>query len=1209
MNIRWLVALILISGPQQHSSAGGVLAGTQQDAFTSEQRAWIVAHPRPVVGAYANGLPPFSSFQSGQLQGLSYEYLSEAARAAGMQLQVQKFDSWADLVEAACEGKVDIIMHVSITSERTRCLAFTRPYVEAPLAIVFRTDRAKDFDNRSLKGRRLLTIKGDAAQAAVRRRYASARHIEATSTTLALQAIARGDADAYVGNAYVAVAAIGAGEFGGRLSISPADVPADLLHFGVPNENRVLAEIIDAALATVPDSKKNAIRQRLLPVLPWRARTSIGDDPQFSPAELAALAAPTRVGVLIDASPLSVINGAGEPEGLTSEYLHRFRTLGANLHIIPVTDWLMLTRMMSAGDLDVVVGVPNDLGAMGADWTYGAPFISIPNVIVTRDEGNRVLAIQDLDGRRVVVSDSGRLGAAISRLAPRATIIAAPSTSEALSILHAGDADAFVGNLAIAGNVVWSRYAGDLKVSAPAGVDDQLALAARGPFAPLITAFDTMVRGMPARDHAAIRNDWLTAEEQDEFSVVEALKIAWPVLLMLIGAAVAHGVGHIRLRREVEDRRQAENRLSNVTRNLPAVVYQAEIRRGGSFAFPFIAGDMQSLFGISISSAMEDQGSLLACIYEEDLPLVERALSSAPTASEPIDIEFRVHNDDGVRWVRSHGAPHCRGDRVLWNGYWIDVTQAHEQQRALTEAKQEAEQAANAKAEFLATMSHEIRTPMSGILGMLDIIQSIEVNPNKLEMLEIINESAKALRQVLDDVLDLSRIDAGAVIIESYPLSLHKLVSSVVTLFGADAQAAGSTLHTNISPDIEALHWIDATRLRQVLQNLLSNAIKFGEGGVIDVEVWVQDKLGDSDPAIQNICFSVIDHGIGIPEDQIQSILQPFAQADPSISRQYGGTGLGLSICGRLTSLMGGEMSLRSTLAEGTRVDVCLPLVVVLEDDPASPHVEGPIVEAKFADGLRVLVVEDHSTNRMVLKWLLDQIGVDSDLVEDGLTAIAMLRDQSFHAVLTDLHMPGMDGFQLVRAIRSQEMEEGRPPMPIFAITADTASGTMKKCLASGMAGCLVKPVSRRHLADALRLCIPEVPSEPMMIEGRPAHLPAIDGSINELMMTYGSLETVRQLVASLEDNLAVDLERIVDALGPGQDVTIAQQGLHRIAGSVGLVGNHALAELADELSSLLKDGRAEIVRDQLGRFEETALPCLTRLRELRIDLSSGLKQ
>jgi PAS domain S-box-containing protein len=646
-------------------------------------------------------------------------------------------------------------------------------------------------------------------------------------------------------------------------------------------------------------------------------------------------------------------------------------------------------------------------------------------------------------------------------------------------------------------------------------------------------------------------------------------------------------LGHVGISPDITERKHAEQalqaseeKLRQLAENIREVFWMSS---PASNEILYVSPAYEQVWGRSCESLYQDSLSWAEAIHPDDLP---QALDyfARQRRGEPVDSEYRIRTPGGQeKWIRDRAFPvrDEAGRIIRIAGIAEEITERKRYEAELIQAREGADAANQAKSRFLANMSHEIRTPMNGVLGMLQLLSTTDLNPEQRYFAEVAETSGRALLSLVDDILDLSKIEARKVALERVDFDLRQPVAEVVELLRVQAEAKGLKLRWQVAPEVPQLLRGDPHRLRQVLTNLCANAIKFTQRGEVVAAVALESQVGSA----ATLRFAITDTGIGIRPDQAARLFSRFTQVDASSTRKYGGTGLGLAISKQLVEMMGGAIGLDSQ--EGRGSTFWFTVVMELAPDCASSAGEraeerpgGSVGRVRQPRMTRILVAEDDVTNREVVLAQLEKLGYPANAVCDGAEAVRAVKEERYDLVLMDCQMPVMDGFEATRQIR----ESAQAHIPIIALTASAMAGDRDRCLHEGMNDYLAKPLELERLAEMIARWLDTGKGESGAAAGEPRK-PIFNGEAL-LRRLMGDRRLAGITLQGFVQDVPLQLNRL-RARVEAADASGARSQAHALKGAAATVGAESLQALALALERAGAEGRLDRCGELLPRAVE----------------------
>ncbi len=844
-----------------------------------------------------------------------------------------------------------------------------------------------------------------------------------------------------------------------------------------------------------------------------------------------------------DWAPYEKIDQDGIYSGIAADLIGLIsRRTGVSIDVVPTASWSDSIARVRAGDADVLAFLNRTDDRV--KWLlFTESYFTDPNVFITREYHPFISDPARLTGETVVLPKGTGVEEVIRRNYPDLKIVLVESEAEAFSMVSRKKADITVRSLAVAAYTIRKEGYFNLKVAGELSQYTnhfRMAVVKSQPM--LRDILDKGVSTITPRDiqEAFNRHVSITVQSVVNYGLLVKVSLAFLILLTL---GLFFHLKLRRLNRVIADRQRKLEavgaHLRLVIDTVPHYIF-ARDSDGRMLLCNRSAADALRLSQDEIIGkrvldyrASEDE---VEFYFKADRQVIDSGLSLL------IPQERIVRKDGSMGWFQVIKIPYVNPDwgvpAVL--GVATDITD-------LLEAKAQAEAASEAKSSFLANMSHEIRTPMNGVIGMADLLLSTELDGEQRRYATTVKNSASALLTLLNDVLDISKIEAGRLELETVDFRLGEFLEEICPLFELSAKAKGISFSFNLDEDVPKVVKGDPTRLRQILANLLSNGIKFTARG--SVSLWVSAKEGQADLPV--ISFVVEDSGIGIPQDKMDRLFKTFSQVDRSTNRRYGGSGLGLAISRELVEMMGGTISVESVEGKGTSFTVDIPMAIgkevlcVSPSEPASPP-------STSGGRPRLLLVEDVPTNVEVAKGILGKMGFECDVAFNGQEALESLRLRDYDLVLMDVQMPVMDGIEATRAIRASEPSHRR--IPIVAMTAHSMAGDRERFFLAGIDDHLAKPVTLESLAIVLGRWFPSL-SLPE---------PIVSTEVEDTLSPWDSQGFFRRLMGDVDQAMEImgrfmeDLPRKIGSMerahseGRFDDLRSMAHGLKGAASSVG---------------------------------------------------------
>lgn len=1072
--LAWLALMLIVaSGAQateQEATPYTLLARSSttllQPQLSAQQRQWLQGREYLTLGTSAPDYAPFDITSGGRdYQGLTAEYANLIGKALQLPIRVLRYPNRQAAVQALKDGHIDLLGSANGFEAAIDDLALSHPYAVDQPVLVTREDENRAL-NRGLEGMRLGMLYHYLPNQEVSAIYPKAELLAFGSPTQALNAVAFGQADVFIGDTISTHYLLNRGHLP-RLRMASFGKHENVgFSFAMRAQDIHLRALVNTTLERQSSAVRTSIFKR------WGAGGDLlltDRKLQLTQEEAQWLQRHPVMQVAIDetAAPLSYFDSNGHFRGITADLLDliRLRT-GLRFEVQRANGIAEMIARLQDGRVNMIAALAVD--DMGNERLHlSRPYLESAYVLVTRAETAQYTSLDKLRGRRIAVTRYSAMAKMLATHYPQTGWIETESPFYSMALLSSGAVDAVITTLidashALAGNA-------NLVIRNTVGIEPaNFAMATTDQASALASILDKALLSISPEELGVINNRWrgYSAHEDNSWQKVRRL-----VLQVLLGTGLLLLLALIwnaRLRRQIKQRQRAERALNDqlefmgaLLNGTPHPMYVRDrdgcLKSCNASYLEAVQANLDEVLGKRLEDSLFAGAEATRQIHADYLQVM--------AAGVPLIIDRPLRLKDReitlYHWILPYRDSLGEVQGII--GGWIDISERRKLVQELREAKQLADDANRAKSTFLATISHEIRTPMNAVIGMLELAVK-RANQGQIDRtsLEVAHHSAKDLLGLIGDILDIVRIESGHLSLAPEPVDLARLVESVGRVFDGQARQKGLALEIIISPDARCHALLDPLRFKQVLSNLISNAIKFTEHGQVRISLSLRDEGPDAAPSLE---LEVRDSGIGIHDDDLQRLFNPFVQANPHSQGARAGTGLGLAICRNLCEMMGGDLSIKSMPDFGTQVRLVMPLQCV---DAPPPQALGAEDVERPDPHLNVLVIDDHPANLLLMEQQLGYLGLTPTSASDGREGLSKWRSGQFDVVVLDCNMPHMNGYQLAAAVRAEERQGARPRCIILGYTANAQPEVRQKCLSVGMDDCLLKPISLRTLSQRL---------------------------------------------------------------------------------------------------------------------------------------------
>lgn len=1020
---------------------------SQQLNLTPEEQAWLHNNPIVKVGGSLDWRPFNFVGNDGQYQGIANDYLQEISQLTGLEFTVV-VDHWQNNLNRIKRGELHILPAVYKTAERETYLNFSKPYFEAlDYFFVHQDIVVNTLDD--LAGKRVAIPRGYAHREIIINHFPEIEIVDADTLGEAIDLVLERQADLLFETYGALIYML---EHEGINTIVPFKSTRHLgknpIHIVSHKNHPELASIIQKGLDAIPAKTHRRIYQK------WFSDTTF----ELTAVQQEWINNHPVVTIVGDPNwmPFEAVNENREYQGIIHDYLRIFEDkLGITFNKVITDDWSSSEQLVLSDKVDLVAAFPEYQPFK--HLSFSTNLISTPVVYVMHNENKYIENIEQVINKRITVLKDYYSTQDLMRRYPKKRFMQVETTQQGLNDLSSGKTDVFIGSLAQVNYHIAELGYASLRVVGKTPYSLNISIAVQPQHAPLIPILNKVLARIDTSEKQQILDRWGEKKliVRTDYSLFLSVTAVAFVIITIVFWWNRRLQKEIVLRAKTEQSlKQSERNLSVVINRIPVIIYVIDKANNQVIMANNCALQELGLHEIKLQTV------LAADIYNGD-----------STSIKDKQVQITTRNNKVIEGLLSIEPIRYQGRSALLH-ILVNLNDRIAMERDLENAKNIAESANKAKSEFLANMSHEIRTPMNAIMGFTELLQE-QVTDSKLNsFVKTIKSAGDSLLLLINDILDLSKVEAGKLSITKEPCDPHKLFEEISNVFLMNVRNKGLDFVLDVDSDIPPTLLLDSTRLRQVLLNLVGNAVKFTDSGTITLSATAINK--DQQHSKMELRIDVQDTGIGIEPSMLEQIFDSFQQQEGQSVRKYGGTGLGLTISKRLVELMDGEISVCSKVNQGACFSVYLKNIDIASVN-AKPAQSAPsITHTKFDfGGAKILIVDDVKDNRALLIEICKTLNLDYMEATNGLEATELAKANRFDLIVMDIRMPKMDGYEAANLIHGFA-----PEIPIIALTASVMRDDYEQQRRENFVSYLRKPVMKKELVEELTQHLPHTTTE-----------------------------------------------------------------------------------------------------------------------------------